>query len=43
MDKSPIDTIVPHGQLDPGMRLIGKPATYAELATEVRRMLDGHR
>jgi hypothetical protein len=32
---------VHHGRLDPGMHLIGKPFTYAELASKVRRMLDG--
>ncbi|WP_308494346.1 hypothetical protein [Microvirga aerophila] len=32
---------VHHSRLDPGMHLIGKPFTYAELAYKVRRMLDG--
>jgi PAS domain S-box-containing protein len=35
------NAIVHHGRLDPGMHLIGKPFTYAELAAKVRRMLDG--
>jgi CheY-like chemotaxis protein len=35
------NAIVHHGRLDPGMHLIGKPFTYAELASKVRRMLDG--
>jgi PAS domain S-box-containing protein len=35
------NAIVHHGRLDPGMHLIGKPFTYAELAVKVRRMLDG--
>jgi PAS domain S-box-containing protein len=34
------NAIVHHGRLDPGMHLIGKPFTYAELASKVRRMLD---
>jgi signal transduction histidine kinase len=34
------NAIVHHGRLDPGMHLIGKPFTYAELAAKVRRMLD---
>ncbi|MEZ0170755.1 ATP-binding protein [Microvirga sp. TS319] len=34
------NAIVHHGRLDPGTNLIGKPFTYAELATKVRRMLD---
>ncbi len=34
------NAIVHHGRLDPGMHLIGKPFTYAELATKVRQMLD---
>jgi len=33
--------IVHQGRLDPGMHLLGKPFTYAELAAKVRRMLDG--
>jgi CheY-like chemotaxis protein len=33
--------IVHHGRLDPGMHLIGKPYTYADLASKVRRLLDG--
>lgn len=35
------NAIVHHGRLDPGMHLIGKPFTYAELASKVRRILDG--
>ncbi|WP_202049909.1 ATP-binding protein [Microvirga mediterraneensis] len=35
------NAIVHHGRLDPGMHLIGKPFTYADLAAKVRRMLDG--
>jgi PAS domain S-box-containing protein len=35
------NAIVHHGRLDPGMNLIGKPFTYAELAHKVRRVLDG--
>jgi PAS domain S-box-containing protein len=35
------NAVVHHGRLDPGMHLIGKPFTYAELAFEVRRVLDG--
>ena len=34
------NAIVRHGRLDPGMHLIGKPFTYAELAATVRRMID---
>jgi CheY-like chemotaxis protein len=34
------NAIVHHGRLDPGMHLIGKPFTYAELAAKVRSMLD---
>jgi CheY-like chemotaxis protein len=34
------NAIVHHGRLDPGMPLIGKPFTYAELAAKVRRVLD---
>jgi PAS domain S-box-containing protein len=37
------NAIVHQGRLDPGMQLIGKPFTYAELAVKVRRMLDTHR
>jgi CheY-like chemotaxis protein len=37
------NAIVHQGRLDPGMHLIGKPFTYAELASKVRRMLDGDR
>ncbi len=35
------NAIVHHGRLDPGMHLIGKHFIYAELATKVRRTLDG--
>jgi hypothetical protein len=35
------NAIVHHGRLDPGMHPIGKPFTYADLASKVRRMLDG--
>ncbi|MBO1907775.1 response regulator [Microvirga sp. 3-52] len=35
------NAIVHNGRLDPGMHLISKPFTYAELASKVRRMLDG--
>ncbi|WP_205789996.1 ATP-binding protein [Microvirga makkahensis] len=34
------NAIVHHGRLDPGMHLIGKPYTYAELAAKVRSVLD---
>jgi CheY-like chemotaxis protein len=37
------NAIVHHGRLDPGMPLIGKPFTYAELAAKVRRILDSAR
>ena len=37
------NAIVHHGRLDPGMPLIGKPFTYAELASKVRRVLDTKR
>jgi PAS domain S-box-containing protein len=36
-----VNAIVHHGRLDSGMHLIGKPYTYAELSSKVRRMLDG--
>ena len=35
------NAIVHHGRLDPGVQLIGKPFTYAELASKVRRLIDG--
>jgi CheY-like chemotaxis protein len=35
------NAIVHNGRLDPGMHLLSKPFTYAELASKVRRMLDG--
>jgi CheY-like chemotaxis protein len=34
------NAIVHHGRLDRGVHLIGKPFTYAELATKVRSVLD---
>jgi signal transduction histidine kinase/ActR/RegA family two-component response regulator len=34
------NAIVHNGQLDPGVHLIGKPFTYAELAAKLRAMLD---
>ncbi len=34
------NAIVHHGRLDAGVHLIGKPFTYAELATKVRHVLD---
>jgi len=33
--------IVHHGRLDPGVELITKPFSYADLAARVREMLDG--
>ena len=35
------NAIVHHGRLDPGVDLIMKPFTYADLAAKVRRVLDG--
>jgi CheY-like chemotaxis protein len=35
------DAIVHHGRLDPGVELITKPFTYADLAVKVRDVLDG--
>ena len=35
--------VVHHGRLAPGMPLIGKPFTYAELAAKVRRIIDSAR
>ena len=35
------NAIVHHGRLDPGVRLLTKPFTYADLAVRVRDMLDG--
>jgi hypothetical protein len=35
------NAIVHHGRLDPGVHLIGKPFTYADLAAKVRGVLDG--
>jgi PAS domain S-box-containing protein len=35
------NAIVHHGRLDPGVEMIGKPFTYAELASKVRRLIDG--
>jgi PAS domain S-box-containing protein len=34
------NAIVHHGRLDPGVHLIGKPFTYADLAAKVRLVLD---
>ena len=34
------NAIVHHGRLDPGVQLIMKPFTYADLAAKVRRVLD---
>jgi hypothetical protein len=34
------NAIVHHGRLDPGVHLIGKPFTYAQLAAKVRILLD---
>src|SRR6185437_1397260 len=34
------NAIVHHGRLDPGVALIGKPFTHADLATKIRRVLD---
>jgi signal transduction histidine kinase len=34
------NAIVHHGRLDPGVQLIGKPFTYAELASKIRSVLD---
>jgi signal transduction histidine kinase len=34
------NAIVHHGKLDPGVELIGKPFTYADLAKKVRRVLE---
>jgi DNA-binding response OmpR family regulator len=34
------NAIVHHGRLDPGVQLVGKPFTYAELASKVRSVLD---
>jgi DNA-binding response OmpR family regulator len=35
------NAIVHHGRLDPGVELITKPFTYADLAARVRDLLDG--
>lgn len=35
------NAIVHHGRLDPGVELLSKPYTRLELATKVRRVLDG--
>lgn len=35
------NAIVHHGRLDPGVELITKPFTYADLAVRVREVLDG--
>ncbi len=34
------NAIVHHGRLDPGVNLIGKPFTYADLAAKIRAMID---
>jgi PAS domain S-box-containing protein len=34
------NAIVHHGRLDPGVHLVGKPFSYAELAAKVRAVLD---
>jgi hypothetical protein len=34
------NAIVHHGRLDPGVNLIGKPFTYADLAARVRSVID---
>jgi signal transduction histidine kinase/DNA-binding response OmpR family regulator len=34
------NTVVHHGRLDPGVQLIAKPFTYAELASKIRSVLD---
>jgi DNA-binding response OmpR family regulator len=34
------NAIVHHGRLDPGVELLTKPFSYAELATRVRDILD---
>jgi DNA-binding response OmpR family regulator len=35
------NAIVHHGRLDPGVELITKPFSYAELAARIRDLLDG--
>jgi hypothetical protein len=35
------NAIVHHGRVDPGVALITKPFTYADLAARVRDVLDG--
>jgi CheY-like chemotaxis protein len=35
------NAIVHHGRLDPGVQLLTKPFTYADLAGRIRDMLDG--
>ena len=34
------NAVIHNGRLEPGVRLIGKPFTFAELAARVRAMLD---
>jgi signal transduction histidine kinase/CheY-like chemotaxis protein len=34
------NAIVHHGRLDPGVQMIGKPFTYAELASKVREVIE---
>jgi CheY-like chemotaxis protein len=36
------NAIVHHGRLDPGVELLSKPFTYANLGTRVRRLLDSN-
>jgi hypothetical protein len=35
------DVIVHHGRLDPGVQLITNPLAFEDLATRLRRVLDG--
>jgi CheY-like chemotaxis protein len=35
------NAIVHHGRLDPGVEMISKPFTYADLAAKVRHLIDG--
>jgi signal transduction histidine kinase len=36
------NAIIHNGRLDPGVQLITKPFSYTELASRIRRVLDGH-
>jgi signal transduction histidine kinase/ActR/RegA family two-component response regulator len=36
------NAIIHNGRLDPGVQLITKPFSYGELASRIRRVLDGH-